>query len=114
MQQEALDIDGLKRLVVPLHVHCGELTLSDLRQRNPKRQRIGSLTLRVPPPAMFQYTLKALGLERHIVNRLDFRFIVLFDKALCNLVLSVIGVGVFLIVTPIIIRRISASLKTLF
>ena len=61
--EKRLDIDGMKNLVIPLHMHRGELTLPDLRQKTPRLQRTGSLMLRVPPPPMFQYTLKALGLQ---------------------------------------------------
>ena len=67
--EKRLDIDGMKNLVVPLHMHCGELTLPDLRQKTPRLQRTGSLTLRVPPPPMFQYTLKALGLQHPMVYK---------------------------------------------
>ena len=67
--EKRLDIDGIKNLVVPLHMHCGELTLPDLRQKTPRLQSTGSLTLRIPPPPMFQYTLKALGLQRLMVHK---------------------------------------------
>ena len=68
--QEQLDIDGLKKIQVPLHMHCGELVIPDLRSRARKLQRQRKRTLQVEPPPLFQFSLKALELEQYLEQRL--------------------------------------------
>ena len=70
--QEKLGIDGLQKLQVPLHMHCGELSLPALTahgqtlQSNRKRR----LVLQVPPPMPFQFSLEALELGHYLEQRL--------------------------------------------
>ena len=68
--QEQLDIDGLKKIQVPLHMHCGELVIPDVRSRARKLQRQRKRTLQVEPPPLFQFSLKALELEWYLEQRL--------------------------------------------
>ena len=61
--RERLGIEGLKGLSVPLHLHLGHLVLQGLQTKK------STSVLRVPPPDVFMYTLKALELDSELENR---------------------------------------------
>ncbi len=79
--QDCLAIDGLD-IRVPLHLHCGTVTLPSLRhlndeakdkQRGKKREKQRGNPDKTPakpvsarPPGMFMFTLDALGLGKNV------------------------------------------------